>query len=84
MGPMKLSLALANDTTYATKFFVTIIPIIAVVAQSEECPELRSLKELQLSNVSSNPIHGIRWWYVIEIGEKLVSMKNPRSKKKLN
>ena len=34
---------------------------VAVVAQSEEHPELRSLKEVQLSDVSSIPGCGIRW-----------------------
>ena len=35
--------------------------VTAMVAQSIERPELRSLEEVKLSDASSNPGHVIRW-----------------------
>ena len=47
-------------------FEVCLFGSAAVVAQSLEHPELRSLKEVQLTDVGSIPGCNIRWW-VMEI-----------------
>ena len=36
-------------------------PAAAVVAQLVERPQIRPLKDVQLSDVNSNPSYGIRW-----------------------